>query len=158
MNTHPTSAQRRFYPPRFSLQVVMIYMTLFCFCCGMGRIFLYEDVASNVSCQEANDRFRRAWSIVRVPKEATHINLYARYRGGGAEFDISENDFRAWCNERGWPLIEERSVPPNPPLYVKIGPDDVRHCYQFSNGTHRGGWTVMYDIDRQRAWLHLSPR
>ena len=81
-------------------------ITLFCFCCGFFRLITYQDDATDVSSQEANERFRRAWSFVRVPDEATHVNLYARYQGGGADFDISEEDFQAWCQERGWPLTE----------------------------------------------------
>ncbi|MCE9528310.1 MAG: hypothetical protein K8R36_19885 [Planctomycetales bacterium] len=166
MNSQPTPARRRFYPLRISLRELRLFtapavfalMLLCMFALFFARVVFYEDVASNTTADEANQRMVKAGSFVRVPEKATHVNFYARYHGGGADFDISESDFRAWCEERGWPLTEERSVPPNPPLYVRIGPDDVRHCYQFSNTTHRGGWIVMYDIDRQRAWMHLSPR
>lgn len=133
----------------------MVYMTLFCICCGCFHFITYREVATDVSSQEANDRFRRAWSIVRVPDEATHVNLYALYLGGGADFDIAEKDFVTWCR---WPLTEERSVPPSPPLHEDMGPDNVRHCLWFSNSTHRGGWSVMYDLDRKRAWIYYSPR
>lgn len=165
MNAPPTP-RYSFKPPRVSLRELKLLfapalfaLTLLCmFALFFARIIFYEDVGSNATSDEANQRFAKAWSVVRVPKEATHVNLYARYQGGGADFDISEKDFVTWCQERGWPLTEERSVPPSPPLHVDFDRDNVRHCYYFSNLTHRGGWEVMYDIDRQRAWVHLSPR
>jgi hypothetical protein len=78
--------------------------------------------------------------------------------GGGADFEISHRDFLTWCDSRGWTPKEQQSPPPAPPIFFGIGPDDVRHGYYFSNATHRGGWDVMYDIDRQRAWMFYSPR
>ncbi len=136
----------------------MVFLTLFCFCCGFFRLITYQDDATDVSSQEANEKFRRAWSFVRVPEEAKHVNLHARFQGGGADFDISEEDFLAWSKGQGWKATEQQSMPPAPPLIVEFDVPNVRHCYEFSNGTHRGGWSVMYDIERKRAWIHLSPR
>jgi hypothetical protein len=143
---------------RFSLAILMSGITVFCFCCGFFRLVAYEDVATDVSSQEANERFRRAWSFVRVPEAATHVNLYARYQGGGADFDISEKDFKNWCDERGW-KVEHRTAPlPFSPIAFIIGPNTTRDGYYFSNSSHRGGWDAMYDVSLQRAWVHYSPR
>ncbi|MGI8982393.1 MAG: hypothetical protein ACR2FY_24440 [Pirellulaceae bacterium] len=149
---------RKFYPPRFSLQAVMIYMTLFCLLFGFVRFITYHDEAINVSAEEANLRFAKAWTLLRLPNEASRVNMYAGTQSGGADFEISKKAFLAWCDEQGWKLEELRTPPPAPPIYCDIGPDDIRHCFFFSNATHRGGWIVIYDINRQRAWVHHSPR
>src|SRR5262245_15272125 len=119
MNSQPT-VKRKFYPPRislrelkyqlraarFSLATMLIGVTLFCIFCGFVRLYTYSIGATDVTSEEANRRFGRAWSFVRVPENAAHVNLYARYLSGSADFDISEKGFQTWCKERGWTLTE----------------------------------------------------
>jgi len=160
MSSQPTKTQRRFYPPRFSLQVVMVYMTLFCvFCGGFGRWVMFREQALEASPEIANRLLARAWAPpFQIPDEATRVNVYAYSQGGEADFQISLQDFISWCTRRGW-KVEHRTAPlPSPTIAFIIGPNTTRDGYYFSNSSHRGGWDAMYDVDLQRACVHYSPR
>jgi hypothetical protein len=159
MNGPSNMTRRRFHPPRVSLQVVMISVTLFCvFCGGLGRWVMYREEALEVSPEVANRILTRACTPLRIPTDATRVNVYAYSQGGEADFQISQRDFISWLIKRGW-KVEHRTAPlPGPPLDFIIGPNTTRDGYYFSNSSHRGGWDAMYDVDLQRAWVSYSPR
>lgn len=170
MNSQPATTRSKYYPPRVSLQglgiprrfsllAMMIGVTTFCALCGVIRWVTYYDEATDVTADEATRHFYKAWKPIRIPSSATHVNMHTSYLADGADFEISEEDFLKWCRERGFTLRKEQSLPPSPPLFLNIGPPDVRRAYSYSKRDSRGGgWRVVYDIDRRRAWFNVSPR
>jgi hypothetical protein len=115
------------------------------------------------TAEVANEAFGRTACILRLPIKARNVDFYARFQSGIASFDVSEADFLDWAKSYPWELSEihlSGKVPASWELHYHLDgwPEDVRHVWYYSNVSHRGGWTVMYDRDGGRAYVIFSPR
>lgn len=153
------SPQRR--PYQFSLASLMVLVTLASLCtCGV-RVFSRHIHLQGVTPAEANLALSETRSPPMVPLQATNVDVNARFQSGDASFDISREDLKTWCRSRDWPLLriitprgvvqglEVSSYPAHCPLNLT----DISY---FTNSSHRGGWTLVYDHSSGRAWIQYS--
>ncbi|HSP41462.1 MAG TPA: hypothetical protein VLO11_01200 [Luteolibacter sp.] len=106
---------------------------------------------------------------------ATATDVFHKSQGGfgwwrAAEFTISEVDFRAYADSRGWHLTEAQNVIP-PGLYHLGRPSVIRNkdgeeqlvlipkalLYQ-KLASNNGGIRAAYDLEAQRAYYSESHR
>jgi hypothetical protein len=130
------------------------------FFCGVRLLFV-RVTANAVTPAEANREFGELACPLGVPEKATNVDIYARFQGGGASFDIEESGFLEWARDHDWPIIRVR--PSEDPVWTTPDclpkwPTDTKDAWYFSNSTHRGGWDVLFDRGRGRAYVYYSPR
>lgn len=113
----------------------------------------YSTTRSGVTAAVAN---RKVWADYSLPATATDVTYYADFGGCEAEFAITETNFVAWCEDRGWsfsPITE-----PTPYFRPILLPDDntpVSQGYTFELPDGRG----VFDRTRSRAafWASTFP-
>jgi hypothetical protein len=129
----------------------------------VARLLTLQYEGRGATAEQANEAFTHTANILHVPPTARNVDYFARFQGGTAAFDVSETEFLAWSKRFPWKLTE-RTIDQDFPLSWQLRgfeddwPQDVRRVLYFSNSSHRGGWTVMYDRDHQRAYVCFSPR
>jgi hypothetical protein len=155
----------RTIPRRFRFNLLFLFaLTTFaaigsCVCVTVAR----KIELKSVTPAEANEAFAATVSVVRVPDSARNVDVFARFQRGHAAFDIAELDFLEFARNRSW-KIETLSLKPNVPTSYQLEghlpgwPEDAQHVLYFTNSSHRGGWTVMYDRGRHRAYVFFAPR
>jgi hypothetical protein len=155
------SPQRRQF--QFSLAGLLLLVTLASLCmCGM-RVVNRRISFTGVTAAKANWALSQTLSPPMVPSQATNVDVYAYFQSGNASFDISGKELRSWCESRDWPL--RRIIPPRGrPMrweassYPSQCPANLTDVWYFSNMSHRGGWTLVYDHSSGRAWLEYAQR
>lgn len=145
-----------------SLAGLLILITCFCVCCGLYQAITRRVKVKNATAKEANDaRGLVPGPPLHFPESASRIDAEfscIRYK---VAFDIPESEFLTWCED--WPFELQRiTLSGKSPVSFEVQgyeidwPEDVKRMWFFSNMTHRGGWSVMYDLDRGRAYVNYA--
>lgn len=129
----------------------------------VGRTVFNHIEGYGATAEVANRSFNETFCILQVPERAHSVDYYAYLQSGTAAFDVPEPDFLVWAKEHSWRLSEVKLSGTTPASWELRGfdqdwPQDVRRIWYFSNSSHRGGWAVMYDRDRGRAYVRYAAR
>lgn len=145
-----------------SLAGLLILITCFCVCCGLYQAVTRRVEVRNASAKEANDAARRVTGPpIKFPELASHIDADMSFANYSVSFDIPESEFLKWCDDFPFELQRISLSGESPASYEVQGyeihwPEDAKRMWFYSNMSHRGGWSVMYDRDRGRAYLEYS--
>jgi hypothetical protein len=159
MEAYPPSTGRK--PIQFTIGALLALTTACAFSTCLGRLVFRTIEGRAASAKAANEAFAETMCVLRVPESSDKVDFYARFQSGNASFDVSESEFLAWAKKYPWKLLEFNLSGETPATWggVEWGwPQDAGRVWYFSNSSHRGGWNVMYDRDRQRAYVAFSPR
>jgi hypothetical protein len=150
-------------PVQFTIGALLVLTAACGFSTCVGRLVSRQIEARGATAVAANSAFAETICILRVPESARNVDFVANFQSGTAAFDVSEADFLVWAKEHSWNLSEVKLAGTTPASWEWRGfdeewPQDVRRIWYFSNSSHRGGWAVMYDRDRQRAYVRFAAR
>ena len=97
-----------------------------------------------------------------LPAAASNVSYYQSHNFTSYEFDISEAEFRKWAWWDVKPI--DKTVSIRRYNYFSI-PDDRRNAivsdglaYCSKQRTNGGGYYVVYDRERRRAFFHSASR
>jgi len=161
VNAYVPATNRK--PIKFTIASLLVLTSVCAISMGIGRLVFRQIEAQGVSAEAANSAFAETICVLRVPESASNVDVQAGFQSGIAAFDVSEAEFLAWAREHTWKLSEVNLSGTQPASWelhflYDDWPEDVRHIWYFSNSSHRGGWTVMYDRDRRRGYVGFAPR
>jgi hypothetical protein len=146
---------------QFSLLALFVLIT----CSGLGswffRAMTHRVQRTGLTAEQANTAIGQTYCHVTVPLAASDVNVDAHFQSAGADFHIERDEFLRWAAERGWTrdLLLFRDLTAREVYsFAPDWPSNVRNAYYFTNASHRGGWTVMYDLQGERAYVQYSAR
>ena len=160
MDEYPTTRRR-------PIQITIGFLLALTASCGwmtcVARMVTRRIEGQGASATVANEAFGQTACVLRLPDQSHNVDFEAYFQSGNAAFDIAEAEFLMWAREYPWKLSEinlSGKVPASWELHDHLDgwPEDVCRVWYFSNSSHRGGWTVMYDRDRRRAYVIFAPR
>jgi len=154
--------------PRFSLASLFLLTGFVCFGATCIQYFNRRVEVFDADYEVAYRKALYIGATFTFPSDARHINLRGGFeRTVDTDFDITESDFREWAKERGWSLNEVSgqpagrglsNLPPPRDNWPYGWPRGVNRSLDFSNASHDGGWTLIFDLDREHAYVTYSPR
>jgi hypothetical protein len=129
----------------------------------VGRLLTLRYEGRGATAEQANEAFQHTVNSLRIPPTARNVDYEARFQTSSVTFDVTEDEFLTWGKQFPWKLTEvtidiERPASWQVRGYREGWPEDVRRVWHYSNSSHRGGWSVMFDRDRNRAYVAFSPR
>jgi hypothetical protein len=157
----PTSLSVRGRPIQYTVLGLVVLVTFAACFFGVVRTLLVSVSAENLTPAQANRVLRENFCQLRVPEQGSNVAVFARFQTGGAAFDIPERNFLDWARDHEWNIarVQPATDPTwHSPLIVPAWPQNTKDAWFFSNGSHRGGWDVMYDRERRRAYVYFAPR
>jgi hypothetical protein len=144
---------------QFSLAGLLVFITCFCICCGLYQAITRRVEVKNATAKEANDARRWvAGPTLHLPETASRIDAEISFSSFSVSYDIPESDFLKWCENRTFELESVTSSGTSDTFfevdgYAHFWPDDVKRMWM----SRRGAWSVMYDLDRGRAYVYYAP-
>jgi len=148
-------------PVQFTIGTLLVLTTVCAFSTFVGRKAFRLVEGRGTSASIANKALSETLCILRVPDGASKVDFSACFQSGDASFNVTESEFLTWAESHSWKLSEVKlsgTVPASWELsHMNLDwPQDGRRVWYYTNASHRGGWTIMYDRDRGRGYVQFA--